>query len=137
LAALLAAVGLVLAITLLVVRQQTAAQVHAATARVTEQSRLAFRELESVQRAQIARLGRAFTGSPRTSAALEAALESDDMHWLAETARYELALNMLPQSLAAFTDGGGEPVITLVDGESLAGDAAGIRPLVERLKQQD
>jgi class 3 adenylate cyclase len=131
--ALLLAVALVLGITLLVVRQQTELQVSAATDRVAEQSRRAFREMESAQRLRIEQLGRAFTGSPRTSAALEAALESGDMHWLAETARYELALGMLPQSLAVFTDAAGEPVITLIDGEAIAGDAAHIRSLVARL----
>ncbi|HEX6308030.1 MAG TPA: adenylate/guanylate cyclase domain-containing protein, partial [Longimicrobiales bacterium] len=133
LTALLTAVGMVLVITLLVVRQQTAAQVRAATERVTAQSRDAFREMEAVQRLQMAHQGRAFTESPRTSAALEAALESGDMDWLAETARYELALGMTAQSLAAFTDGAGVPVITLLDGAPLAGDAAGIQPLVAQL----
>lgn len=133
LTALLTAVGLVLVITLLVVRQQTTAQVREVTERVTAQSRHAFREMEAVRRLQIGQLGRAFTESPRTSAALEAALEIGDMHWLAETARYELALRMLPESLAAFTDDEGVPVITLIDGEPAAGDAAHIQPLVAQL----
>lgn len=133
LTALLTTVGFVLIITLLVVRQQTAAQVRSVTARVTTQSRHALREMEAVQRLQIGQLGRAFTESPRTSAALEAALASGDMHWLAETTRYELALRMLPQTLAVFTDSAGVPVMTLIDGESVAGDAVRIQPLVEQL----
>jgi class 3 adenylate cyclase len=136
LTALLAAVGLVLIITLVVVRQQTTAQVHAATSRMIEQSRHAFREMEAIQRLEIGRVGRAFTTSPRTSAALEAALESGDMHWLAETARYELALNMLPQSLAVFTDAAGDPVITLIDGTPVPGDVAYVRRLVARLEAE-
>lgn len=136
LTALFTTVGLVLSITLLVVRQQTAAQVRSMTARVTTQSRHALREMEAVQRVQIDQLGRAFTESPRTSAALEAALASGDMEWLAETTRYELALRMLPQSLAVFTDGAGVPVMTLIDGELVAGDAARIQPLVEQLTEQ-
>jgi class 3 adenylate cyclase len=133
LAAFCGVTGLVLVITLAGVRQQTAAQIRAAMERATEQSHRAFDDVESALRSEIALLGRSFMSSPRTVAALEASLESDDMHWLAETARYELTLAMLPRSIAAFTDAAGEPVITLVDDDALEGDAAHLRSLARQL----
>lgn len=133
LAALLGAVSVVLAVTLLVVRQQTAAQVRRVTAQATMQSRGAFEQLEALQQLQLALLGSGFTGSQRTLAALEAALEGGDVQWLAETARYELELRMVDQVLAAFTDAAGTPVVTLIDGERADGDEARIGPLAAAL----
>jgi class 3 adenylate cyclase len=126
--------GLVLFVagTLLVlVERQTAGQVRAVTLRAADISRRAFADVEELHRAQLERLGRAFTESRRTLAALEASLESGEPEWLLETARYELDLARLGTALAAFTDARGRVVATLLDGDAAAGDPAGAAVLAE------
>jgi len=137
---LLALVGVVIlfAGTLLIaVGRQTGEQVRVVTARAARISSLAFGEVEELHRAQVARLARAFTDSRRTLAALEAALESGERDWLIDIARYELELARLDATVAAFTDARGNVVATLVDGEPVNGDPAGVAALSRAALEQD
>jgi class 3 adenylate cyclase len=134
LCALLGVVGLVLGAALLVVQRETAAQVDRAVHHAAERTRVAFAELEALRRDQLTRLSSAFTDSRRTVAALEAARESGDLGWLAETVRYELALQRIPASLVVFTDASGVPLLTMRDGRSLgAGDPGHVASLAAPL----
>jgi class 3 adenylate cyclase len=129
LAALLGVIVLVAGTLLVFVEAQTREQVRVVTARSARIASRAFEEVEELHRVQLARLGRAFTDSRRTLAALEAALESDERQWLIGTARYELELARAGSSVAAFTDARGRVVTTLIDGEPVPGDPAGIADL--------
>jgi class 3 adenylate cyclase len=122
-------IGLVVAVAgpmLVLVDRQTEQQVKVVTRRAAHISRKAFREVEQLHRAQLARLARAFTGSRRTLAALEAALESGERNWLIETARYELDLAQLESGFAAFSDARGTIVAALVAGVDTYGDPADV-----------
>lgn len=123
LAALLLSVAVVLAVALLVVRRETTLQVERVTARVTHQSREAYRELEELQQLELARLGRAFAESPRAGALLEEALESAELDYLMQEVQYELYLRRLPRHLALFTDAEARPLLALVHDQPRGGDA--------------
>jgi class 3 adenylate cyclase len=133
LGALLALVVLVAGTLLLFVHGQTEEQVRVVTARSAYIADRAFEEVEELHRVQLARLGRAFTGSRRTLAALEAALESGERGWLIETARYELELARAGGSVAAFTDSEGRVVATLIDDGPATGDPAGATTLAREV----
>lgn len=134
LAALLFSVGLVLLLALVVVRRETERQVERVAERMTLRSREAFSELEQLQRLELERLATAFTSSRRTLAAVEAAAESSELDYLIQDVRYELDLKRMPQSLVAFTDQTGRPLLTLHDGELLHGaDPAAAGFLARRL----
>lgn len=137
---MLSLLGLVLFVagTLLVlVERQTTRQVRDVTLRAAAISRRAFAEVEELHRAQLERLGRAFTDSRRTLAALEASLESGEGEWLLETARYELDLARLGSAVAAFTDARGDVVATLLDGAAVEGDPAGAAVLAQAAFDRD
>jgi class 3 adenylate cyclase len=129
LAALVGVVLLVVAVMLLMVQRETRGQVGLAMGRAAEATDRVFREVEDLQRTQLARVGRAFATSQRIIAALEAAHEADDPVWLVETARYELELAGIPDGLVAFTDAGGTAIVSIVSDRASAGDAADIAPL--------
>ena len=111
---------------LLLVGHQTTHQVREVTLRAAEISRAAFQEVEELHRVQLARLALGFTGSRRTLAALEAALESGERDWLVETARYEMELARLESGFAAFSDVRGNIVAALVDDVSMDQDPADV-----------
>lgn len=136
-AALLGTVAVLLAVTLLVVRAETEGQIAMVAADATERSRSAFHELESFRRRQLGELASGFIGGRRTFAALEAAMEGGDVEALMADAAYELQYRGFERSLVGFTDAGGTPLLTLVDGVPVRGaggaDAARLAPLAAEI----
>ena len=134
-AAVLGTVALVLGGTLLAVRLETERQVVDVTREATERSRVAFAEIVRLQEERLSDILDPITGSRRTLAALEAALEASDPDLLMQEIGYDLDLaDAGDLALTAFTDGYGDPVVTVVEGESLTGDEpAGLSSLVERI----
>ena len=113
LSALLGTVGLLLLVTLVVVRAETARQVEAATERAIESAGTQFAELDALQQQLTAQLARPFTEGPRAVAALEEAFALDSLDYIAGTVEYDLDFAQLEDVVVAFTDGWGEHVLTL------------------------
>jgi class 3 adenylate cyclase/HAMP domain-containing protein len=133
LAAMLAAVGLLSLVALLVVRSETARQVDRVSVHTAQRARDAFAAIEELQQAQLARLASAFTGSRRAIAALESALEENDLEFIAGQLDYELRLVRADGALATFADARGEPLLTLMDGRAADPDPGRIAPLAAEL----
>jgi class 3 adenylate cyclase len=134
LAALLGTVGLLLIVTFVVVRGETARQVEVVVERTIQNAGTLFEELNELQRQQAARLARPFTEGVRARALLRATIEAEDYDYLADQVDYEMQLAGLIEVLLVFTDASGTPVLTLVHGQRLlTGDPADIRPIAERL----
>jgi adenylate cyclase len=135
--ALLATVGLILAVMLLVVRGETSDQVALVSEQTVQRARTAFADLEARRREQLAGRARVFTDTPRGVALLEAAIEARDTEYLTGQVAYELQLMQLDSSsLTVLADANGEPVVTLLGDVPLdEGDPANIAPLIDRLME--
>lgn len=79
LTALVGTVGLLLAVTFLVVRIEKERQVEDVVDLTVRTADTLFAELSRLQRQQAARLARLFTEGPRAAAMLDAAIEAGDM----------------------------------------------------------
>jgi class 3 adenylate cyclase len=134
LAALLGTVGLLLAVTFVVIGGETDRQVEAVVERTVESATQLFGELNELQQQQAARLARPFTEGVRALALLRATLEAGDFEYLADQVDYEMQLAGLQDALLVFTDPEGSPVLSMIEGRRiLEGDPAGVAPLVQRL----
>lgn len=134
-AALLVTVGLMLAVTLLVVRSETAGQVERVTAAAAERAHRAFEESEAMRREQLALRATVFTDTRRTYALVEEAIAAGATSFLAQQVGYTLRLTRFDESsLAVLTDARGEALLTQMGSELLPGDdPAGIAPLAREL----
>ncbi|HET9947385.1 MAG TPA: adenylate/guanylate cyclase domain-containing protein, partial [Longimicrobiales bacterium] len=138
LVALLGTVGLLLAITYVVVRSETARQVDVVVERTIGSAAALFEELNELQRQQAARLAAPFTESSRGRAALDEMIENRDYDFLAGDVEYQMQLAGLTDVLLVFTDATGSPVLTLLGGRRITeGDPAEITPLARRLLEGD
>ncbi len=138
LAALLSTVGLLLTVTLGVVRFETRRQVDAVTERTIRSAGTLFEELNELQRQQAALLARPFTEGRRALAMLDAAIEAGDVDYLARQVEYEMLVAKLDDVLLVFTDDGGRPFLSIVRGERIVeGDPADIAPIAGALLQGD
>jgi hypothetical protein len=116
----LGTVALLLGSTLLIVQSETGRQVEQVVADATERSRAAFAEIVTLQEERLSDVLNPITGSRRTVAALEAALDANDPEMLAEEVGYGLELVDAGEiALMHFTDEAGEPVLTVIDGETM------------------
>lgn len=138
LSALVGTVGLLLIVTLLVVRMVTARQVEAVAVRTTENAGVQFEERGDYQLQVVARLARPFTEGRRALAMLDAAISEGSLENLADQVDYEMLYQDLTDALVVFTDPEGEPVLSVIRGASvLEGDPADIQPLADRLLRSD
>lgn len=137
LAAMLGTVGFLLLATLLVLRSETAGQVELTQARVHDQSRQVFNELEAFTRRQLARLGSGFTGSVRARVLVQEAIQAEDLEFFQNETLYLLELLQADSSLAVFTDADARPILTIVDGEAAQDpDPADVAPLAGQLLEE-
>ena len=134
-AAILVTVALLLGATLLVVRFETERQITQVTESATQRSRVAFADIVAIQEQSLSDVLDPITGSRRTLAALEAALDAGDPELLLQEIVYSLDLvDAGDVALMVFTDAEGNPVLTVVEGETLTGrDPAGTRLLIDRI----
>ena len=140
LAALVGTVGLLLAITLLVVRSQTNREVRTVEDRTVRSAAELFDQLNELQRQQADQLARPFTEGMRTLALLDEAIRSRDLEYLQGEIEYELLRSGLGESgdaLVALTDDEAQPVIFMIGGTTAEGDPADIEPLADALLQSD
>lgn len=133
--AVLATVGVLLAVTLLVVRSETQGQVELVSVRAVERARQVFEEYEEGRKRALAQRANVFTDSRRTVALLEAAVEAGDTADLAADVAYNLDVAEFDSTtLTALTDTWGEPLLTFMGFATLPGrDPAGIQPLADEL----
>ena len=118
--AVLGTVALLLGTTLLIVRLEMRVQVVEAVDDATERSRAAFAEIVALQEERLSDVLNPITGSRRTVAALEAALDAGDPDLLLEEVGYGLELvDAGDIGLMLFTDADGVPVLTVIEGETL------------------
>jgi adenylate cyclase len=128
--ALLGCVALLLVLTLLVVRRETARQVVSFQEQSTARSSDAFDQLERFWQNQLARLGLRLN----TSARIQAALAEGDPELLGEVAADELVLAAIPHALAVFTDLDGVPLTVLLDGTArVAAEPVAVDPWIDQL----
>ena len=134
-AAILGTVALLLGATLVAVRFETERQITSVTESATEKSRIAFADIVRLQEQRLSDILDPITGSRRTLAALEAALDAEDPELLLEEIGYNLDLvDAGDVSLMVFTDADGVSVLAVVEGETLVGsDPTGIRPFLNRI----
>jgi class 3 adenylate cyclase len=119
-AAVLGTVALLLATTLLIVRFETEQQIAEVVDDATERSRAAFAEVVALQEDRLSDVLNPITGSRRTVAALEAALDAGDPDLLRQEVDYGLDLVDAGEiALMLFTDVDGLPVLTVLDGQTL------------------
>ena len=140
LAALIGTVGLLLAITLLVVRAQTNRQIRLVENRTVRSAEQLFQELNDLQRQQADALARPFTEGRRALALLEEAIRTRETEYLAGEAAYELLRSGLADFenvLVVFTDDRGEPVISMIGEEVVEGDPADAASLARSLLASD
>jgi adenylate cyclase len=133
--ALLGSVALLAVVTIFVVRRETAMQIERAARGAETRAAEAFIQLEQRNAEQLSRLASVFTGSRQAVAALEAAIEADDLEMLQQDVAYELDMRMIPRDrLVAFTDADANPILTMLGGDTLPGDdPAGVRAAAERV----
>ncbi|MCH7718374.1 MAG: amidohydrolase family protein [Chloroflexi bacterium] len=138
LSALVGTVGLLLIVTLVIVRTVTNQQVDAVAARTTENAGTLFEERSEQQRQMVARLARPFTESRRALFVLDAAIEEGAVDNLAGYVEYEMNLQGLNEALLVFTDAEGVPVLSVIRGERFTdGDPANIGTLAMELLDGD
>jgi len=137
--ALTASVGILLLATVVSIRLQTRRQVRVAVERSLSLSRKVFDQQERDLRESLATTGARWAGSNRLPAALDDALQSGSADLLAQTTLYEFQLAASRDTLlAAYTDPGGRPVVTVLANRMTADAAAGVPgPLVEGLMRSD
>ena len=134
----LAAVGLLLLITLLAVRQETSAQVELVSQRAVESARTAFDQLEDFRREQLGRVAAPLTEGIRAFAALEELIQAGDEEGLLQNVTYELERNQMDPAgiLLVFTDPAGRALLTYAGGEVVEGEDPGrISPVVAALAE--
>jgi class 3 adenylate cyclase len=133
--ALLAIVGLLLAIMLLVVRTETDGQIELVAERTVQRASDAFADSEARRREQLAQRMRPITESPRGVALLDEAIESGDTAYLAGELGYQHQLMGLDAViLTVLADASGEPVLSLLGDRPLPGpDPVDATPLFDRL----
>lgn len=140
LAALVGTVGLLLGITLVVVRSQTNREVRLVEDRTVRSASELFDRLNELQRQQADQLARPFTEGVRALALLEEAIRTGDTGYLSGEAEYELLRSGLLESgdaVVVFTDDQAQPVISIMAGSVLDGDPANIGPLADALLDSD
>ena len=133
--AVLGTVALLLATTLLIVRFEMRLQVGEVVDDATERSRAAFAEIVALQEERLSDILNPITGSRRTVAALEAALDAGDPDLLRQEVGYGLELVDAGEiGLMLFTDADGVPVLTVVDGETLnTRDPANLQSMIDHV----
>ncbi|MDX1646276.1 MAG: adenylate/guanylate cyclase domain-containing protein [Longimicrobiales bacterium] len=137
-AALIGTVGLLLTITLVVVRAQTNREIRLVEDRTVRSAEQLFQELNELQRQQADQLARPFTESRRTLVLLDEAIRTRDIEYLAGEAAYELLRSGLAEfddALVVLTDDRGTPVISMIGGETVEGDPADVAPLARAVLQ--
>ena len=138
LAALVGTVGLLLAITLITVRSQTNRQVRLEEQRSVVRASQVFEQLNELQRAQADQLARPFTESRRATILLDEAIQTGDIEFLSGEAAFELMRSGLDEeALIVLTDDEGTPIMSMVGGETVPGDPAGVEGLATALLQSD
>ena len=120
--ALVGSVGLLGAASLLMIEYERQRQVEWSVQRAAARAQRALGELERLRGADLARAAQRLTGSIRIAAALEAAIAEGAIDEFREHVRYELTLAEWKRGLVAFSDPGGRPVLTLIDGVATALD---------------
>lgn len=136
LAALVGTVGLLLAITLVVVRNQTNREVRLVEDRTVRRAGQLFQELRDLQHQQADRLAQPFTEGRRALVLLDEAIRSRDIDYFVGEVVYELERSGLADFenvLVVLTDVEGRPVISMMGGQTLEGDPADVRPLARTL----
>jgi class 3 adenylate cyclase len=139
LSALFGTVLLLLLITFIVVRGETARQIDDVTTQAIERAERLFGELTDLQRQQTARLAEPLT-EQRDIVRMDEWIRSGDFLSLSLEVDYEMQLAGLPNALLVFTDADGQPVLTIVEGESIStpgADPAGIGPMAAALLASD
>jgi len=133
--AVLGTVALLLGTTLLIVRFEMRLQVVEAVDDATERSRAAFAEIVALQEERLSDVLNPITGSRRTVAALEAALDAGDPDLLLQEVGYGLELVDAGEiGLMLFTDADGVPVLTVVDSETLnIRDPANLQSMIDHI----
>ena len=133
--AVLGTVALLLGTTLLIVRLEMRLQVVEVVDDATERSRAAFAEIVALQEERLSDVLNPITGSRRTVAALEAALDAGDPDLLLEEVGYGLELVDAGEiGLMLFTDADGVPVLTVVDSETLnTRDPANLQSMIDHI----
>ena len=133
--AVLGTVALLLGTTFLIVRFEMRLQVGEVGDDATERSRAAFAEIVALQEERLSDVLNPITGSRRTVAALEAALDAGDPDLLRQEVGYGLELVDAGEiGLMLFTDADGIPVLTVVDGEILnTSDPANLQSMIDRV----
>jgi class 3 adenylate cyclase len=133
--ALLGSVALLAVVTIFVVRRETALQIERAARGAETRAAEAFVQLEQRNAEQLSRLASVFTGSRQAVAALEAAIEADDLEMLHQDVAYELDMRLIPRDrLVAFTDADANPILSMLEGDTLPGDdPADVRSAAERV----
>jgi len=137
--AFLGGVVVLVGVALLAVRSETAGQVERVARRAAQQAREASAEIEALRRRELSRVARIFTESQRTLALVEAALEAGDEEYrelLIQELDYELQLRRLDASLVTVTDSRGRHAFTLLEGELVERDTAGVEPLARSLLEE-
>ncbi len=138
LAALIGTVGLLLAITLITVRSQTNRQVRLEEQRSVNRASQVFEQLNELQRAQADQLARPFTQSRRATILLDEAIQTGDIEFLSGEAAFELMRSGLEQdALVVLTDDRGTPIMSMIGGEIVPGDPAGVEPLATAVLESD
>ena len=138
LAALIGTVGLLLAITLITVRTQTNRQVRLEEQRSVNRASQVFEQLNELQRAQADQLARPFTQSRRATILLDEAIQTGDIEFLSGEAAFELMRSGLEQdALVALTDDRGTPIMSMIGGEIVPGDPAGVEALATAVLESD
>jgi adenylate cyclase len=132
---LLVTMGLLLGVTLLVVRSETSGQVALVAERAVERASDAFAESEARRREQLAQRARVLTDTRRSVALLEAAIEAGDSDYLSAQVGYALELTGFDSSsLTVLTDPDGQAILTLLGDRPVHGrDPADVAPLVATL----
>jgi len=133
--AVLGTVAVLLGATLFIVRLETAQQVNQAVGDATDRSRAAFAEIVALQEERLSDVLNPITGSRRTVAALEAALDVGDSDLLRQEVGYGLELLDAGEiALMLFTDADGIPVLTEVEGStSTISDPANLESMIDSL----
>jgi class 3 adenylate cyclase len=138
LAALVGTVGVLLAVTLLVVRSQTERQVAAVAEKAVRSAEAQFAEIEELRRQLVDRLARPLVESPRATASLDAAIMDGDLAAIAGSTAYEMDLAGFPDMLVAYTDRDGRLVLTTdMSGSVSTADMLVIEPVARALLETD
>lgn len=121
-AGLLGTVGVLLFVTLGVVRSETGRQVQEAADRAARNAASQLVQVEEIRQEEVSRRAEPLVMGRRMLALLEAALEDDaSMEYFVGEVTYETQLRGLGDALLAFSDSEGRPFLTL-HGDPMAGE---------------